>query len=810
MLQTYFKTAWRNLKTNRMFTSLNIIGLALGLAGFMLIAAYVLDELSYDRFHANADRIVRANAHIHIGESKLEMAYTSDMMGPVLQEEYPEVEAFARLYSASGAKLVKKGDKWINEARVVHADSSFFRIFSYSALHGDLSHALDAPNSVVITRSAAIRHFNTVDALGKTLETNDAGVTPYQVTAVIDDMPKNGHFNYDFLFSMENAPYGDWGEFLSHNFATYLLLKSTDDRSALQGHLEHYVQKYCLPAARRFMELSSMEEFRSQGNVFYYDLTPITDIHLRSNLMGELSPPGSIQYVYIFGAISAFILLIACVNFMNLSTARSANRAKDVGIRKILGSSRSGVASQFLVESLLLTLGATILAVGIVMLVIPLFNELSGKSFAIADLFNIKSIPFILLLALFVGLIAGYYPALYLSAFQPLRVLKSRASIGSGKSPLRSGLVVFQFTTSIILIVGTLIVTAQLRYIQQKKLGYDRENVILINDYHALGGQSNVFRDQVLTLPGVKRGTISGYFPVSNSSRSDNTFSKESVMSPTNSISMQTWRVDDQYLPTFDLALIAGRNFSAARPADSTAVILNETAVKNLGFGDDAVGKKIYFTFGSTVKSYDIIGVVEDFNFESLRDPVYPLGFFLEDHPMQAAFKVESANLPALLAQMEGIWNNLAPGYPFAYRFMDDAFNHMYRTERRVGQLSFAFATLAIVIACLGLFGLAAFTAEQRTKEIGIRKVLGASVAGLIRLLSVDFLKLVGIAIVLAVPIAWWAMSRWLEDFAYRIDMKWWMFGLAGLSAVVIALLTVGGQAIRAAMANPVDSLRDE
>src|SRR5690606_2970401 len=512
----------------------------------------------------------------------------------------------------------------------------------------------------------------------------------------------------------------------------------------------------------------------------------------------------------IFGAVSLFILLIACVNFMNLSTARSANRAKDVGIRKVLGASKAGVAGQFLAESLLLTAAATLFAAGIAVLVLPLFNGLAGKSFAASDLINIKTMPLIALLALSVGLIAGYYPAVYLAGFNPLGVLKSRTIVTSRKSPLRSGLVVFQFATSIVLIVGTFIVTAQLRYIQNKQLGYNRENVLLISDYYALGNQAKAFREEALNIPGVRMGTISGYLPVSGSSRADNTFSRESVMVATNSVSMQTWRVDDQYLPTFGLQLTAGRNFSAGRPADSTAVILNETAVRLFGYGDNPVGQKVYFSLGGDVKSYDIIGVVKDFNFESLRDPVTPLGLFLDDHPIQAAFKVETADLPMMLSRMEETWNKMAPGIPFSYRFMDDAFDSMYRAERRVGQLSLAFAAMAIAIACLGLFGLAAFIAEQRTKEIGIRKVLGASVAGLIRLLSADFLKLVGVAIIVAIPVAWWIMAQWLEDFAYRVEIQWWMFAAAGLAAVVIALLTVSGQAIRAAMANPVDSLRDE
>lgn len=812
MIKNYIKIAFRNLTKNRMFTLLNIIGLSFGLAGFIFIATYVFDDLSYDRFHTQVDRIVRLNAHIHIGESKLDMARTSDRMGPILREEYTEVEDFTRLYVSGGAKLIRNGNRWMKEPHLAHTDSSFFRVFSYDAIQGDLSRALTAPNSVVLSRSAAERYFNTTDIVGKTLETNDAGNTVYQITAVIEDMPRNSHFNYDFLFSMENAPYENWGSLLSHNFTTYILLKNATHLPQLEAHLEEYVHKHCLPAAKQFLNLSSMEEFRTQGNVFYYDVTPITDIHLRSNLMGELSPNGSLQYVYIFSAISLFILLIACVNFMNLSTARSATRAKDVGVHKILGSSRRSVARQFLAESLLLSLGGVIVAMAIVVLAIPLFNELSGKAFSVNDLLNVKSLLLIGLLTLFVGLLAGYYPAAYLSSFSPLQVLKSRAVITSGKSLFRSGLVVFQFAISIVLIVGTFIITAQLHYIQKKELGYERENILLINDYQALGSQAKTFRDEILNIPGIKMGTISDYLPVSSSSRNDNPYSKETVMSAHNSVSMQTWFVDDQYLPTFDLQLIAGRNFSSARLADSSAVILNETAIKHFDFGaeSDAIGKKIHFQLGHGIKSYDVIGVVKDFNFESLRNPVTPLGFFLGYSPSQAAFKIDAADLPALLNRIEDSWNKLAPEFSFSYRFLDEAFDNMYRAERRMSRLSLTSAAMATGIACLGLFGLAAFMAEQRSKEIGIRKVLGSSVTGIVAMLCADFIKLVLIAIIIAVPIAWWAMNKWLEDFTYRIDTSWWIFVLTGILAIVIALLTVSMQAVRAAGANPIDSLKDE
>lgn len=810
MIKNYFKIAFRNLAKNRMFTLLNIIGLSVGLAGFMFIATYVFDELSYDRFHTRADRVVRLNAHIHLGESKMDMARTSDVTGPILRDEYTEVEDFARLYTSGGTKLIKKDDKWMNEASAVHADSTFFRLFSYSSIHGDLNRALSEPNTVVLSRSAAERYFNTVDVVGKTLETQDTDSPIYQITAVIEDMPQNAHFNYDFLFSMENAPYDDWGNVLSHNFTTYLLLRNAADRPLLDMHLDEYVQKHCLPAAKQFMDISSIEDLRKQGNVFYYDVTPIADIHLHSNLMGELRANGSMQYVYIFGAISLFILLIACVNFMNLSTARSANRAKDVGVHKILGSSKSGVARQFLAESLLLSLGGMIVAMALVILALPLFNALSGKMFRLNDLINVKSLPLIGLLTVFVGLVAGYYPAAYLSSFKPLQILNSRTVVGAGKSFFRSSLVIFQFLTSIILIISTFIITSQLQYIQHKKLGYERENILLIKDYYALGNQAKAFRDEVLNIPGVKMGTISGFLPVSSSNRSDNTYSRETVLSPSNSVQMQTWRVDEQYIPTFNLELVSGRNFSSSRLADSTAVILNETAVKHFGFGEDAIGKQIYFQYGYGLHAYHIIGVVKDFNFESLRDPVTPLGFFVGHSPSQAAFKIETADLPLLLDRIENTWNKLAPGFSFTYGFMDEAFDSMYRTERRMSRLSLTFAAMATGIACLGLFGLAAFMAEQRGKEIGIRKVLGSSVSGIVAMLCKDFIKLVSLAIMMAIPIAWWAMNKWLEDFTYRIEVPWWIFALTAAIAIAIALLTVSTQAIRAARANPVDSLRDE
>lgn len=794
----------------KMFTILNIIGLSLGLSGFMLISAYIIDEISYDNFHKKADQIVRIDSHIHIGENKMDLARTSDVMGPILKDTYSEIEEFARLYTSGGAKLIKNRDKWINEASVAHADSTFFRIFTYTSIQGDLTQALTAPNTVVLSRTAAKRYFNSVDIVGKTLETQDKKSPNYQITAVIEDMLLNGHFRYDFIFSMENAPYGNWGNPLSHNFTTYLLLNKSADRSLLQSHLEEYILNHCLPVAREYLNVSSMETFRRHGNIFDYEITPIKDIHLHSNLNGELGANGNIQYIYIFGIISIFILLIACVNFVNLSTARSVHRAKDVGIHKILGSSRNSLAGKFLIESLLLALISIIIACAFIFLALPLFNGLSSKIFLFSDIINVKSFPLIILLSVFVGLIAGYYPAIYLSSFKPLQTLNFQTAASSRKSIFRNGLVIFQFTISIVLIISTFTITSQLQYIQNKKLGYERENIVLINDYYALGNQAKAFRDEILNIPGVLMGTVSGYLPVSQSNRNDNPYSHETVQSTSNTVQMQSWDVDEHYLSTFNLELITGRNFSPSRPADSNAVILNETAVKHFGFRDDAIGKQVHFQFGDDLHSYNVVGVVKDFNFESLREPVSPLGLFLGYNPSKAAFKVETDDLPLLLRRIEDTWEKFAPGFAFNYRFLDEYFDQMYRSEQRINGLIITFATMATVIACLGLFGLAAFMAEQRSKEIGIRKVLGSSVFGIVTMLCKDFVKLVVLAILIASPISWWAMNNWLQGFAYRIELHWGLFILTASVAITIALMTVSTQAVKAARANPVDSLRDE
>lgn len=806
MFKNYLKVALRNFWKNKTFSLINIIGLAIGLCCFLLIAVYVLDELSYDRFHDKAGRIYRVNSDIRFGGNELSIPQTSDMMGAALKSDYPEVEEFVRLYTNSGNKLVKKGNEYINEFRVAHADSTFFDVFTYPALAGDTKTALDEPNTVVITESTAKKYFGTKDGVGKTIETNDDSSTTYKITAVIHDMPKNAHFNFDFLFSMKNVNY-QWGQYLSHNFSTYLLLKGGTDYKGFEKKFLQYIDKYVLPQARQYMQINSMKDFENAGNKLAYSLIPLTDIHLHSDRSFEISPSGNIQYVYIFSAIALFILALACINFMNLTTARSASRAREVGIRKVLGTQRKNLMVQFLTESTLMVVFSLVIAIGITYFVLPVFNSISGKTMSMEILFSPLILPLLMALPFIVGALAGSYPAFYLSFFKPIEVLKGRLSSGRGNGRLRSSLVVFQFATAIILIVGTIVVYSQLNYIQQKDLGFKKDQVLIIDDAYALNAKIESFKNEMLQQPGVISGTISSYLPVSQSSRNDNSYSKDAVVDSKNGFNMQSWTVDYDYLQTMGMDIKSGRNFSKDFGTDTSAIIINETAAKFLGHADP-IGKKIY-SLGSTA-SYTIIGVVKNFNFESLHKTVGPLAFFLGRSSGLVSLKVKAANIPAILKTVEAKWKAMAPGMPFSYRFMDDSFEAMYQSEQRAGKIALIFSTLAIVIACLGLFGLATFIAEQRTKEIGIRKVLGANVSGIVRLLSRNFVWLVIIAFVIATPVAWWVMNKWLQDFAYRIQLSWWIFLVAGLAALLIALFTVSFQAFKAAIANPVKNLRTE
>ncbi|MBD2757034.1 ABC transporter permease [Spirosoma validum] len=808
MLTNYLKIAWRTLQKQQGFTFINIFGLAVGLACCILIMLYVLDELSYDRYNEKADRIYRVHSEIKFGGNDMHFAVSPDPVGPTLKKDYPQVEQFVRLHQR-GTWLVKRAGEPTNlrENDITFADSTLFDVFTLPLLAGDPKRALAEPNTVVISESAAKRHFGTQNPMGQPLLFNNNRT--FKVTGVMRDMPMNSHFRSDFFLSMLNDDY-TWGQWLSNNHHTYIVLKPGTDAQVFAKNFDAVIQKYAGPQAVQMIG-STMDQFRKAGNRFDFWLMPLTDIHLYSKQQVELASNGDIQYVYIFSAVALFILLIACINFMNLATARSAKRAKEVGVRKVMGSERHQLVGQFMTESVLTTTLAMLLAVIIVAVALPGFNAISAKQLHINQLISPYRLPLLIALPFIVGLLAGSYPALFLSSFQPISVLKGTINLGFRSGSLRSGLVVFQFMMSVILIVGTIIVYRQITYIQTKNVGFNREQILTINDVYPLGKQAETFRQEVMRLPGVVSGSISGYLPTP-SARSDNAFFPEGQIDQKNAVSMQSWGVDYDYVKTLGMQITAGRNFSRTFGADSSGIILNESAAKLFG-GTDIIGKRIVRfddPESKTTKLFTVVGIVKNFHFESLRKNIGALSLILDANSGSASFRLSSTNVPVLMKQIEAKWKQLTPGQPFSYQFMNESFDEMYRAEQRIGTIALTFAALAILIACLGLFGLAAFMAEQRTKEIGVRKVLGASVTSIIGLLSKDFLKLVLIGIVIASPIAWYTMNQWLSDFAYKIDIEWWMFALAGILAVGIALVTVSFQSVKAALMNPVKSLRSE
>ena len=808
MLTNYLKIAWRTLLKQQGFTFINVFGLATGLACCMLIMLYVLDELSFDRYNKKADRIYRIQSDIRFGGNDMHFAVSPDPIGPTLKKDYPQVEQFVRLHQ-QGTWLVKRLGESTNlrEDNMTFADSTLFDVFTLPLISGDPKRALAEPNSVVISESAAKRHFGSQNPMGQSLVFNNKRT--FKVSGVMYDMPKNAHFQSNFFLSMRNDDY-TWGQWLSNNHHTYILLKPGTDPAVFAQNFNTIISKYVGPKAMQMLGIT-MNQFRKSGNRVGYWLIPLTDIHLRSKQQVELAPNGDIQYVYIFSAVALFILLIACINFMNLATARSANRAKEVGVRKVMGSERQQLIVQFMTESILTTVLAMLLALVIVASALPGFNSIAAKELRINQLISPYYLPLLIILPIVVGALAGSYPALFLSSFQPITVLKGKINVSFRSVGLRSGLVVFQFMMSIVLIIGTIIVYRQISYIQTKNIGFNRDHVLTVNDVYAIGSQAETFRQEVLRLPGVVSGSVSGYLPTP-SNRSDNAFFAEGQTDMNKGVSMQNWPVDYNYVKTMGMQLMQGRDFSRDFGSDSAGIILNEAAVRVFGF-KNPIGKRVWRFNDDQLrerKTYTVVGVVKNFHFESLRSNIGALSMILSPNSGAASFRLSSADLPALIKQIGKKWQQVAPGQPFSYQFMDESFDNMYRAEQRIGTIALTFAVLAVLIACLGLFGLAAFMAEQRTKEIGIRKVLGASVTSLIGLLSRDFLRLVLVAIFIASPLAWYIMSHWLSDFAYKIDIEWWMFALAGLLAVGIALLTVSFQSIKAALMNPIKSLRSE
>lgn len=805
MIANYLKIALRSLWNKKVFAAINIFGLAIGLATCILILLFVRHELSYDRYNTLSDRIFRVTLHGRIGGNEINIAGAPAPTGPALMRDYPGVEAYVRL-SGSGTFLVRNGEMRFREDRVIFADSNFFDLFSVRLLKGDPKTVLTEPKTIVLTESTALKYFGRQDPVGKSLTMGNSGL--FRVTGVCQDVPSNSHFHYDFFASMKSTQLGE--KWLSSGAHTYVLLRKGYPVEKLEAQSPQIVRKYIGPEIQEFLGMS-YEAYLRKGDRFGFGFQPLTAIHLQSNLENELEPNSNIKYIYIFTAIAAFILLIACINFMNLSTAGSAGRAREVGVRKVMGSVRQQLMAQFLIESILLTVLALLVAFGLVVLLLPGFNELAGKQFDIRSILNARTVACTFAGCLVVGLLAGSYPAFFLSSFKPAAVLKGSIQTGVKSGWLRNTLVTVQFVVSIGMIIGTVVVYQQLRFIQNKKVGFNKEQVLILHDTHLLGDKAKSFKEQLSKLSAVSNVTLAGYMPAGASNSSTDGFLPESADNNITPYRFTIYYVDEDYLSTLGIGLAAGRNFSKKFGTDSASVLINEAAAKQFGW-KDPVGKRVTTVGNGTPgsrRTYTVVGVTRDFHYRSMHEQIAPLVMFYGGDQYQMAVRIKTQDIAGLLKTLEKTWKATSDN-PFAYSFLDERFNKMYESEMRVGKLFGIFASLAVVIACLGLFGLAAFTTIQRTKEIGVRKVLGASVLSIVSLLSKDFVKLVGIAILIASPLAWYGMNQWLADFAYKINIEWWVFLLAGTLAVGVALLTVSFQSIRAALVDPVKSLRSE
>ena len=804
MFKIYFKIALRNLRKNKAFSFINIIGLATGLTCFMLIAVYVYSELNYDRYPAEAKNIYRINLSVTGNGDVAVYPNVDNAVGEGIKNAFPEVKAFTRIAQASD--FVKYNDRQFKEDHLAFADSNFLQIFSIPLIEGNEADALVQPNSVVITKALAKKYFGNDEALGKVLAIGIRGAV-YKVTGIIDKVPDDSHFHFDAFLSLStfHITNGTWSNI---GFYTYALLNKNADPKQLEAKFTQLVAKYVVPEVQHDMGVS-LAEAQKSVITFIFSLQPLTDIHLYSHTKYELEPNGDIQYVYVFSALAIFILLLACVNFTNLSTARAFKRAREVGIRKVLGSEKKQLVWQFLSESVLLTLFAMLCAFVLIFLLLPYFNELAGKNISFGFFMNYRLILLMLCVSMFAGIIAGIYPAFFLSSFNTINVLKGSVSAqGSQRKLLRSSLVVFQFFISTALIIATIIVYQQLHYMQNKKLGYDKDQVLFLQDARLLGNNQTAFEQELLRDNHVVSASISRYVPGGIMMDGTEIYPKDENGNG-KEIHGNIYHVDYDYLKTLGIPIVRGRNFSRDFPTDSSSgVLINEEAVRDLGWSRiNPVGKTIISSGQHELK---VIGVVADFNYASVKEKVAPLMMKLGGNFGGLILKIKTTDINGFLANLKKQWNALNPEGPLGYTFLDDTFAKMYASEIRTQQIFSAFAVIAILIASLGLFGLSAFVIEQRTKEIGIRKVLGASVQSVLLLVSKEFISLVGIAFIISIPVTWWAMDKWLQDFAYRINISWWIFATAGILAIFIAALTVSFQQIKAAVANPVKSLRTE
>ncbi len=809
MIKNYFRTAWRNLIKRKTFSFINIFGLAISIACCMLISGYLYTQLSYDNYPKQQEQIYRVELHNSDNGATDVYPNVDVAVGQGIKNAFPEVHATTRL-APMPIIFAQYNDKQFKEDKIASVDSNFLELFSIPFIEGDPQTALIQPNSLVVTKAFAQKYFGDENPLGKSLKFTGNIDGLVKISGVIDKIPDNSHFHFDAFLSTTSNPYAAGTTWSNVGWFTYLLLNKNTDVAKLESKLPQLVAEHVVPEVQRDMGIS-LDQAQKSVNTFVFKLQPLSRIHLYSHTKYELEPGGDIQYVYIFGALAFFILLLACVNFTNLATASSTGRSKEVGIRKVLGSSKKKLVFQFLAESVVIAFCALGVSLLLIYVLLPLFNKVSGESIHFKFFLNAVSILSMFAFTFLTGVLAGIYPAFFLSSFQTIRVLKGGSGAQlKGKGFLRNGLVVFQFSVSMVLIIATIVVYKQLHFMQNKKLGYDKEQVAVINDTYLLGRNQSAFKEQLLRDSRIADVSIARGVPADlKNMGGTQIYGLEKKDNENHSeIHTNIFYVDYDYVPAMGMKIAAGRNLSMDFPSDSSAVLINESAAKALGWNSsNAVGKRIV---RSGQKIFNVVGVIKDFQYASAKQEIAPLTMMLGNNGSTMIVKMKSTDIKSLISDIKKVWSSFSPAGPFDYSFLDESFNNLYKAEERTGQIFTVFAVIAILIASLGLFGLVAYTAERRTKEIGVRKVLGSSVKGIIFLLTKDFVKLIFISTLVAVPVGWWSMNKWLEDFAYRVNISWWIFLLAGLAALLIALITVSFQAVKAAIANPVKSLRSE
>jgi len=796
MFSNYLKTAFRYFKRNKAYTLINILGLSIGIVVSITGFLYVLNELSYDKFNENSDRIHRIAVDALAGNTAIYQTYTCAPMAQALYDFYPEVDKVCRINVSRNRQLEYKDNVFFEE-QVFRVDSTFFDMFTFPVMNGSKEKLLSKPFTAVITKSTAKKYFGNEDPIDKVLRMDTLS---FKVIAVVEDVPENSHFHFNIATSMISfeGVYNNPGWF-ANSYRTYIMLRQNTDAKTVSARLPDFTNKYLFGG--EYTEVSA------NGNKWELYLQPLPDIHLNSDLRGEFEANGKKDYVYIFLSVSIFILLIACINFINLSVARSANRAKEVGIRKVVGSHRTELIRQFLGESILTSFIALMIAILLLEILLVIIPGFVGAKLSVPYLSNPYTIPSLILLGLVIGILSGLYPALVISSFRPIQALKNQLIKGKRSPWLRNILVIFQFVISVILIIGTFVIYNQINILQNDRLGFNKENIIVIHDPHILDNDMQVFKNDILQLPYVQHASITHTLP----GRHLNNYGFRATDFD-DGFTLNLMSVDEDFDDVFKIEILDGRFFSKEYGTDTAAAIINEEALKLLEY-EDPVGKSV-FTYGDPPTYYKIIGVVKNIYYESKHQTVQPMALLNVYGPWSyfgyLSVRVSPGDYKVMINDLTDLWEKYSAKIPIKYSFFDEDYDNLYRNEMQTRKLFLTFSFLAIFIACLGLLGLASFIVQQKTREIGIRKTFGASTFKISLLLSQSFIKWVLIANVIAWPLAWYFFNNWLNNFAYRTAIYWWYFGLALIISILIALLTVSFNTYRAATANPVDALKHE